>query len=223
MDQSILVVDDNQLYRTAFCRLVQLCWPAAQVGEAAHASQALEMFWQQNWNLVILDYQLPTISGTDLARLLRMRARALGRSPPPLVLMSTQPDAATFARSIGAATFLPKPVDIATLRAALTPLLAAPSIPQRTAPTPPPPAATAAPVIRRITPASPRIDLLRASIQTIMQQTLNRFPPMHAPTSAGSPPGSVLRLGDALVQRGYLTRWQLVCTLQANRALPPHS
>ena len=223
MDPSILVVDDNQLYRTAFCRLVQLCWPAAQIGEAADASQALALFPQQTWDLIVLDYQLPTLSGTDLARHLRTRAQAQGRALPPLVLMSTQPDAATFARSIGAVTFLPKPVDIATLRTALTPLLIAPTIPQRTPLAPPLPVLTATPLIRRITPGCTSIDQLRASIQTVVQQTLNRFPPPHTPAFAGPPPAAARRLGDELVQRGYLTRWQLICTLQTNRSLPQHA
>jgi CheY-like chemotaxis protein len=222
MDPSILVVDDNQLYRTAFCRLVQLCWPAAQIGEAADASQALALFPQRAWDLIFLDYQLPTLSGTDLARHLRTRAQAQGRALPPLILMSTQPDAATFARSIGAVTFLPKPVDLATLRTALSPLLNAPAIPQRT-PLAPPPALTATPLIRRITPASSRIDQLRASIQTVVQQTLNRFPPPHTPAVAGPQTAAAPRVGDVLVQHGYLTRWQLICTLQTNRSLPPHT
>jgi CheY-like chemotaxis protein len=223
MDPSILIVDDNQLYRTAFCRLVQLCWPAARIGEAADASQALAIFPQQAWDLIVLDYQLPTLSGTDLARHLRTRAQAQGRALPPLVLMSTQSDAATFARSIGAATFLPKPVDIATLRAALTPLLTAPASPQRTPLAPPAPVLSSAPLIRSITPVGTRVDQLRASIHAVVQQTLNRFPPPHTPTIDGTPPVAARRVGDELVQRGYLTRWQLVCTLQANRALPQHA
>lgn len=223
MDPAILIVDDNQLYRTAFCRLVQLCWPGARIGEAGDASQALAMFPQQAWDLIVLDYQLPTLSGTDLARHLRNRAQAQGRALPPLVLMSTQSDAATFARSIGAATFLPKPVDIATLRAALAPLLSAPASPQRSPLAPPAPALSPAPLIRSITPSGTRVDQLRASIQAVVQQTLNRFPPLYMPTSAGTPPVAARRVGDELVQRGYLTRWQLVCTLQTNRSLPPHA
>ncbi|HEU5098287.1 MAG TPA: response regulator [Roseiflexaceae bacterium] len=223
MDPSFLVVDDNQLYRTAFCRMVQLCWPAAQVGEAADASQALAMFSQQTWDLIILDYQLPTLSGTDLARHLRARAQARGRALPPLVLMSTQPDAATFARSIGAATFLPKPVELATLRAALTPLLNALTVPQRASLGLPAPVLAATPLIRQISPLSSPIDQLRASIQTVVQQTLNRFPPPHTPSIASQPLTAARRVGDELVQRGYLSRWQLICTLQANRSLPQNA
>jgi CheY-like chemotaxis protein len=223
MSPSILVVDDNQLYRTTFCMLLQLCWPTAQLVEAADASQALTVFPQQTWDLIILDYQLPTLSGTDLARHLRTRAHAQGQVLPPLILMSTQPDAATFARASGAVAFLPKPVDTDMLRTALTPLLSAPAIPQLSPPAPALPLCTATPLIQRTVPVSTRIDQLRASIQHVVQQTLNRFPPPHAPFRAGPPPVAAQRLGDALVQRGYLTRWQLICSLQTNRSLPQHA
>ena len=223
MNPSILVVDDNELYRTTFCQLVQICWPNAQIAQAADASQALTLFPQQPWDLIILDYQLPTLSGTDLARHLRTRAHAQGQMLPPLVLMSTQPDASTFARASGASAFLPKPVDADMLRTALTSLLIAPAIPQPTPPAPTPPLYTATPSLHRVVPVSTGIVQLRARIQQEVDQALRRFPPPHAPFIGDQPPGSAHRLGDALVQRGYLTRWQLVCTLQTNRALPLHS
>jgi CheY-like chemotaxis protein len=221
MRPSILVVDDNHLYRTAFCQLVRLCWPSAQIVEAADASHALTLFPQQPWDLLILDYQLPTLSGTDLARHLRTRAHAQGRVLPPIVLMSTQPDAAMFARASGAIAFLPKPVDVDMLRTALTPLLSGSSLPQITPLAPPLPTVT--PVLHLNAPISTSVAQLRASIQHSVEQTLNRFPPPHAPVIADSPDGSVRRVGDALVQHGYLTRWQLLCMLQANRSLPQHA
>jgi CheY-like chemotaxis protein len=223
MSPTLLVVDDNQLYRTTFCKLLQQCWPTAQIVEAADASQALTLFPQRMWDLIILDYQLPTLSGTDLARHLRTRAHAQGRVLPPIVLMSTQPDAATFARASGAVAFLPKPVDADMLHTALTPLLIAPEIPQLTPPAPPLPLFTATPLIRRSVPVSTHIDQLRASIQHVVQQTLNRFPPPHSPFIDSHPPLSARRVGDELVQRGYLTRWQLVCTLQTHQSLPHHA
>jgi CheY-like chemotaxis protein len=181
------------------------------------------MFSQQTWDLIILDYQLPTLSGTDLARHLRTRAQAAGQVLPPLVLMSTQPDAATFARASGAVAFLPKPVDADMLRTALTPLLNAPAIPQRIPLTPALPLGTATALIGYTAPDSTHIDQLRESIQQNVQQTLNRFPPSSAPSIASSPPLPARRVGDALVQRGYLTRGQLLCTLQTNRSLPHHA
>jgi len=223
MPPSILVVDDNQLYRTTFCELVQLCWPTAQIAQAADASHALTLFPQHPWDLLILDYQLPTLTGTDLARHLRTRAHAQGRLLPPLVLMSTQPDAAMFARASGSMAFLPKPVDADMLRTALTPLLSAPALPQRTPPAPTLPRGTATLLLQRSLPASSGIAQLRANIEREVEQTLRRFPPPHAPGIADLPPASVRRVGDVLVQRGYLTRWQLICTLQTNRSLPQHA
>jgi CheY-like chemotaxis protein len=215
MIPKILVVDDHPLYRTTFCALLQLCWPAAQIVEAADASQALAVFPQHAWDLILLDYQLPTLTGGDLARHLRARAQAHGRVLPPLVLMSTQPDAATFARAIGAVAFLPKPVELDALRGALTPLLAAA---RPVAPAPSPRPAIAA-LPRRADSPSARISQLQASIQNIVQQTIHRFPPPHAP----APQIAAGRVGDYLVQRGYLTRWQLMCAIQSNRALPQHA
>ncbi len=215
MSPTILVVDDHQLYRTTFCMLLQLCWPSAQIVEAADVSQALAVFPQHTWDCMIFDYQLPTLSGGDLARHLRARTQAHGQALPPLFLMSTQPDAATFARAIGAVTFLPKPIDVADL---VQPL------PQRDTPAPPP-----APAALRARPAAgaamsghrmltnTQISRLQDRIQHLVQQTITRFPPPHAAVAPSShlPAG---RLGDYLVQRGYLTRWQLTCALQANQS-----
>jgi CheY-like chemotaxis protein len=221
MRPTILVVDDNQLYRTAFCGLLQLCWPDAQIIEAADASQALAVFPDFVWSLIILDYQLPTLSGTDLARHLRNRVQAHGQALPPLVLMSTQPDAATFARAMGALMFLPKPVEADVLRLALEPLLSPTSARQPLAPPPARPLVTAPALPTRSVQTSTRIVQLQIGIQKLVQQTLQRFPAPHAP---GTPAPQIAagRLGDALVRRGYLTRWQLLCALQTNRLLPPH-
>lgn len=221
MRPTILVVDDNQLYRTAFCGLLQLCWPDAEIVEAADASQALAVFPRYRWSAIILDYQLPTLSGTDLARHFRNRAQAHSQSIPPMVLMSTQPDAATFARAMGAVMFLPKPVEADVLRLALEPLLAPATARQPAAPPAARPQVAAPLQPARAIQTSTRIVQLQLNIQKYVQQTLKRFPPAHAP---GTPAPQIAagRIGDALVQRGYLTRWQLLCALQSNRLLPPH-
>jgi CheY-like chemotaxis protein len=228
----ILVVDDHQLYRTTFCMLLQMCWPAARIVEAADASQALAVFPQHAWDCIVLDYQLPTLSGGDLARHLRTRAQAHGQTLPPLVLMSTHPDAATFARAIGAVTFLPKPIESADLRAALTPVLGAISatrgavqpLPQRGVAQAALPALRARPdssaVSGRAMITSRHISRLQDRIHDLVQQTINRFPPPHA-ASARTPLPRTGRVGDYLVQSGYLTRWQLTCALQAAQSPMP--
>jgi CheY-like chemotaxis protein len=235
MRPTILVVDDHHLYRTTFCMLLQLCWPAAQIVEAADASQALAVFPQYAWDCIILDYQLPTLSGGDLARHLRARAQVHGQVLPPMVLTSTQPDAATFARAIGAVTFLPKPVDAAELRTALTPVLGAlpetrgavQPLPQRdvTQALPTTPSALRAhPATVAVIPeyrlqTNAQISRLQDRIQNLVQQIITRFPPPHAAVAPAPHPTG--RMGEYLVQRGYLTRWQLTCALQANQAPTP--
>jgi CheY-like chemotaxis protein len=216
MSQSFLVVDDHQLYRATFCALLQLCCPNARIVEAGDASQALALFPLHPWDAIILDYQLPTLSGGDLARHLRARAQAQGRPIPPLILMSTQPDAATFARAIGARAFLPKPVELADLQAVLAAIPASGAAAQsQDLPSPPhaPAADTLSP--RRALASSNRVDLLRSQILTLVHQTIRRFPAPH-PAAAALPRHTTrIRVGDYLVHLGYLTYPQLARALQA--------
>ena len=138
MGPTILVVDDHQLYCTALSALLQMCWPAARIVEATDSSRALALSTDHRWDLILLDYQLPTLSGGDLIRHMRARAHARGATLPPLILMSTQPDVASFARALGAAAFLPKPVEPAELRRVLAPYLSTVAIaqPARSSPVP---------------------------------------------------------------------------------------
>ena len=231
MPPTILVVDEHQLYRTTFCMLLQMCWPTARIVEAADTSQALSLFPQHAWDCMILDSQLPMLREVDLAR--HLRARARGQPLPPLVLMSPQPTVATAAHMIGAATLLPKPIARADLHRALSPVLGAIHLPRSatqphssfelaqarpiTLPALRASADTiAGPFERRIS-ASTHIGRLQDRIQNLVQQTINRFPPPYAPVARASLLPTT-RMGDYLVQRGYLTRWQLTCALRANQS-----
>jgi CheY-like chemotaxis protein len=239
MSPTILVVDDHELYRSTFCALLQMCWPDAQIVEAADASQALALFPLHRWDVIVLDYQLPTLSGGDLARHLRSRASARGVPLAPLVVMSSQPDVAAFTRAIGAAAFLPKPVDMAELRTTLVANLPALASPQRLVQSPASSVAgfgqSAAPPdtplvlrmsqARQPDPRSPlpltRISQLRATILDLFQQTISSFPAPHAPAAAVHPGGQGGRVGEYLVQLGYLTPRQLARALQAAASQPP--
>jgi CheY-like chemotaxis protein len=197
MSPSFLVVDDHELYRTSFCSLLELCSPDARIVQATNASQALALFPQQQWDAVILDYQLPTLSGSDIARRLRAQAQAQGHPLPPLIMMSTQPDAATFARAIGAVAFLPKPVDLGELRQALE-LVQAARPERRSEPAPSAPS-----------PARQRVVQLRTEILQLLHQTIRRFPPPHPPARIAPAGGPNTRVGDYLVSLGYMTAPQL--------------
>lgn len=121
---NVLVVDDTAMYRDSFCSLLKSCYPYLKITTAESGSEALVLTQEQNFDLIILDYHLTSITGGDVIRHLRRRAMVHGTTLPPLVLMSSQPDAAVFARMLGTAAFLSKPVSAEELDAAIGALLA---------------------------------------------------------------------------------------------------
>ncbi len=123
MPTNILVVDDHPLYRESFCALLQTCFADLQLVAVEDGSRALSLTHQIAFDLLILDYQLPGISGGDVVRYLRSRARTTARLIPPIILMSAHPDIAVFARSLGVVAFLHKPVDISEIRTVISPIL----------------------------------------------------------------------------------------------------
>ena len=244
MGPTILVVDDHQLYCATLSALLQMCWPEARIVEATDSSRALALSADHRWDLILLDYQLPTLSGGDLIRHMRARAHARGATLPPLILMSTQPDVASFARALGAAAFLPKPVELAELRSVLAPYLSTAAIAQpartgqqRSEPFPvthlrpqTAPAAlrtiqqaggsTGASARRHAWAPLTRLEQLQARILDLLHETITTFPPPHASGSAGPAPGQLYRVGDYLLHLGYLTPWQLTRALRL--AQPVH-
>lgn len=122
MKKHILVVEDSPVYREVFCHLLANCFPDAVISAAADGTAALSITREQRFDLLILDYQLGALSGGDVVRHLRRRTTRTGPLMP-IVLMSAQPEAAVFARTMGATAFLAKPVDIDELFQVIGPLL----------------------------------------------------------------------------------------------------
>lgn len=120
---NVLVVDDHVVYRELFVTMVRSCFPQLQIVTASDGSAALQRMHDERFALVILDYQLPTISGGDVIRHLRARAERQGATPPPVVLMSTHPDLDHLARMLRVDAFLAKPTTADAITAALEPLL----------------------------------------------------------------------------------------------------
>jgi CheY-like chemotaxis protein len=123
MPTNILVVDDHPLYREAFCSLLQACFTDLQLVAVEDGSRALSLTQQIPFDLLILDYHLPGISGGDVVRYLRTRARTTARLVPPIILMSAHPDIAVFARSLGVVAFLHKPVERGELCSVISSIL----------------------------------------------------------------------------------------------------
>lgn len=126
---AILIVDDHAQYLSSARRLLELHVPGAAVHGAPDGSTALRLVQEQAFDLLILDYQLQVTTGTQLLRQLRARAAAAGRSLPPVILSSSQPDVALYARASGVDTFVPKPLLEEHITSIILPLLSSAGVP----------------------------------------------------------------------------------------------
>ena len=112
----VLIVDDEPLARSRLRTLLASCEePAVAVaGEAASASQAMELIARGDFDAVFLDVQMPGVDGVSLARSLRLSARA-----PALVFVTAHAQHAVAAFEVEAVDYLTKPVRLERLQAAL--------------------------------------------------------------------------------------------------------
>ena len=112
---AILVVDDDATTREVLEAMLVEDGHAVDTG--ANGLDALRLIGERRYELVLLDLDLPGLDGFRLARLVRER----GGATLPLVAVSAraEPDTAARCRAAGFDDFLRKPVDGATLAAAI--------------------------------------------------------------------------------------------------------
>lgn len=101
----ILLVDDHEIFRRGLQHLLLEEFPDAIFDEANTVPQARGMIVQQEWNLVLLDINLPGGSGLDLLTELRQR-----RPQAAVLVLSSYPEEEFALRSfkLGAAGYLTK-------------------------------------------------------------------------------------------------------------------
>jgi two-component system response regulator AlgR len=116
MKLKALVVDDEALARSRMRTLLGDCkTPAASVeGEAANATQAIELLRRQPFDVALLDIHMPGADGLTLAQTLRTLPH-----PPVLVFVTAHAEHAVQAFELEAADYLTKPVRLERLQQAL--------------------------------------------------------------------------------------------------------
>ena len=108
---SALIVDDEPLARAGLHRLLaDIDWIAC-IGEAADGVSAVEKINRQKPDLVLLDIQLPGLSGTDVLRRLIHQ--------PVVIFTTAYAEHAVTAFELGALDYLLKPFGAERLQAAL--------------------------------------------------------------------------------------------------------
>ena len=78
----VLIIDDHPLVRSSLKQLLQHNFPQSVVEEASNAASTVAQAGSGNWDLILLDIDLPDRSGLDLLRDLR----SLAPKTPVLVL-----------------------------------------------------------------------------------------------------------------------------------------
>jgi two-component system, LytTR family, response regulator AlgR len=116
MTLRVLVVDDETLARARLRTLLGDCKsPAVSLdGEAANATQAIELLRRQNFDVALLDIHMPGADGLTLARTLREMPNA-----PVVIFVTAHAEHAVDAFELAAVDYLTKPVRLERLQTAL--------------------------------------------------------------------------------------------------------
>jgi DNA-binding LytR/AlgR family response regulator len=114
MDLSAVVVDDERLARDELCFLLGRIAGVEVIGQAGNGLDALRLVDDLTPDVLLLDVQMPGLSGFEVAR------QVLRRQPPTQVVFVTAYDQhAIEAFEINAVDYLLKPVEPARLEQAL--------------------------------------------------------------------------------------------------------
>jgi CheY-like chemotaxis protein len=110
------VAEDNPVNRTLIERmLVRLGQTATLVNDGAAAAAAVAM---QDFDLVLMDLQMPVLDGLEATRVIRTTERELGRARVPIHALTADilPGDRTRCIDAGMDGHLPKPLSLADLQ-----------------------------------------------------------------------------------------------------------
>jgi diguanylate cyclase (GGDEF)-like protein/PAS domain S-box-containing protein len=106
----ILIVDDNEMNRDMLARRLER--KGYQVAMAASAHELMERIKLDSIDLVLLDIEMPEISGLDALKLIRQLYSSI-ELPVIMVTARNQSDDVVNALDLGANDYLTKPIDFA--------------------------------------------------------------------------------------------------------------
>jgi CheY-like chemotaxis protein len=103
----MLIVDDNEDIRGLLAVILESA--GHQVREASDGREGLDRVAEQRPDLILLDVEMPILTGPEMAYGLFLRNR--GDEMIPIVLLSGIVGLSTVAATVGTPYFLPKPYD----------------------------------------------------------------------------------------------------------------
>ena len=82
----ILIVDDDDVNRTVAKRcLAELC---TEIDEAKDGKEGLSMFYNNRYDLILMDVQMPVMDGFEACREIRQHEKKLGLTQTPIIALS---------------------------------------------------------------------------------------------------------------------------------------
>lgn len=109
---TVLVVDDEAMARKRSTRLLSHLGDVEVIGACSDAEEALARVEEGGVDIVLLDIQMPGLSGLDAAGLLPVDG-------PFVIFATAHPEHALEAFSVGAVDYIVKPIDASRLAAAV--------------------------------------------------------------------------------------------------------
>jgi PAS domain S-box-containing protein len=115
----ILAAEDNQVNQLVLKTL--LGQVGLDVSVAADGLEALQMWEAGDWDLILMDVQMPVLDGPAATRKIREREAATGRGRTPIIALTANAMSHQVAeyRAAGMDGFVSKPIDVQRLYAAL--------------------------------------------------------------------------------------------------------
>jgi two-component system sensor histidine kinase RpfC len=142
----ILVADDNPTNREVLGKILER--GGHTVALVDDGERALDAFERDAYDVVILDRNMPGMSGTDALQALRLMTRGQERVPVVMLSADVTPEAKREALEAGADAFLPKPIEALRLLDEVRSLAGAnPDAARKRAPLLAPPARARAPAV----------------------------------------------------------------------------
>ena len=116
----LLVVDDNDSIRNMLC--LHLKRKGYQLAAAVNGRQALELVGKENFDLVLLDIDMPELNGLEVLKVIRQK-HSSAELPVVMVTANTRSEEIVGALSLGASDYLTKPIDFPVAIARINTLL----------------------------------------------------------------------------------------------------
>lgn len=113
----VLLAEDDPVSRAFLREAGQAC--GATVTDCADGDAALELARADRWDLLILDHHLPGLDGDVILGTLRADPGAASRATPAIATTAAREAGTDSLERAGFVEVLPKPMPVATLRAAL--------------------------------------------------------------------------------------------------------